>query len=673
VRIKYNIIIALFCFLIPFELYAVKEYDWDGSSSTAWNTSANWDPAPGTGTGTRVYIVGGPGTYTNAPNMNATATMDIDYLDFKNGAQVTISGGSSDVDNDMAVYNGSDVTISGGTLTIAQDLHIYDAGSSVTVSGGNLVVTGTLYLGLQHPSRSDGTNGTPTLTVSSGKVTCGNLVFDDAEGDTPALVISGGEVEVTGDLRSDGADVDITISSSGLLDINDDLEMDGGSDDLTMSNGTLTLAGDWINTGSTSLTGGTITFDGSSAQQITNTSGETFYNFTVNNTSTGITLNDPLNITSSVVFTDGVVNTTSTNYLNFTNNATVSGASSSSYVDGPVRKTGDDAFVFPVGDGGNYQPLTISAPSGASEYFTAQYYYTDPSAIFGWGSGIMGTGLDHASTREFWQLDRSGSTNINLTLPWNSNSGSLTDLSKLRLVHWTGSQWEDLGGSITGNTSAGTITVNGVSSYSPFTLGSTDSASNPLPVELIHFEASATGAGVVLNWKTSSEINSSHFVVERRLVGGQFVEVGTVMSKSINGTSNKLLEYDFVDVEKHVLVYYRIKQVDINGQVEYSGVRLVERNNNREKNEFVLSSLYPNPVSSDQGINIDLDTDYDLKGAMNVKLLAMDGRLIYHEEIDFKKGKHKIDLPKTIAPGNHIIFLSCPEIGYYESVKVVIR
>ena len=114
----------------------------------------------------------------------------------------------------------------------------------------------------------------------------------------------------------------------------------------------------------------------------------------------------------------------------------------------------------------------------------------------------------------------------------------------------------------------------------------------PVPVELSSFTAQLISNGVKLKWITSSELNNNGFIIERRLFGSEFIEIGFVKG---NGTSTEKNEYSFVDGNSLSGKYsYRLKQVDYNGSSKYSQIVNVEL---IDKLEFSLSQNYPNPFN----------------------------------------------------------------------------
>ena len=115
-----------------------------------------------------------------------------------------------------------------------------------------------------------------------------------------------------------------------------------------------------------------------------------------------------------------------------------------------------------------------------------------------------------------------------------------------------------------------------------------------VPVEFLSFDAKRVNERVNLTWVTASEINNSHFDVERSIDNNRFEFIGTVKG---NGTTSLMNTYRLVDNIKSLIntnvttVYYRLKQVDYDGEFAYTDVRTVELNNL----DAVELTVYPNP------------------------------------------------------------------------------
>ncbi len=124
---------------------------------------------------------------------------------------------------------------------------------------------------------------------------------------------------------------------------------------------------------------------------------------------------------------------------------------------------------------------------------------------------------------------------------------------------------------------------------------------DPLPVELISFEAICLEDKnkVELTWATLSETNNHHFTLEKSFDAAKFSPVAVVLG---SGNSNKLNEYEHItDTDAGRTVYFRLKQTDFNGHVEYSQIIA----SNCGSDFDVL--MYPNPAIS--FINLELKGD----------------------------------------------------------------
>ena len=113
-----------------------------------------------------------------------------------------------------------------------------------------------------------------------------------------------------------------------------------------------------------------------------------------------------------------------------------------------------------------------------------------------------------------------------------------------------------------------------------------------VPVELTSFSAAYSEGRVNLTWVTATELNNFGFEVERRDEYSSYQTIGFVDG---NGTSTNRLTYNFVDDNlTDNRYYYRLKQIDFDGSIEYSDEVFVEIGN---LNDFQLYQNYPNPFN----------------------------------------------------------------------------
>jgi hypothetical protein len=361
----------------------------------------------------------------------------------------------------------------------------------------------------------------------------------------------------------------------------------------TFTGANVTIYGDVTNNASIVDSGTLVTLAGSSLQAFGGSSITTLNNLRLNNSSApGVTLAQAMNVRGTLTFTDGYLNTTAVNLLTMTSTSAVSGASNNSFVFGPVTKIGNTAFVFPTGKNVVYAPISIAAPAVVTDQFTAEYFQVSPTPTYpAWS---YEPALNHVSECEYWMLDRiTGSSNVAVTLSWDTRSCGVTNLSDLRVARWDGTQWTDKGnGGTTGTTAAGTVVSSAaVTGFGPFTLASS-TLTNPLPVELIAFSAYCEQEEVILRWSTASEFNNDYFTVENSL---DALDWQTAATLDGNGTTSNLTNYLWVDPSNPGRdMYYRLSQTDYNGVTTIHDPVYLK---NCSELEGKLS-IYPNPAKS---------------------------------------------------------------------------
>nr|MBA3604221.1 T9SS type A sorting domain-containing protein [Parachlamydiaceae bacterium] len=142
------------------------------------------------------------------------------------------------------------------------------------------------------------------------------------------------------------------------------------------------------------------------------------------------------------------------------------------------------------------------------------------------------------------------------------------------------------------------ITVSGITtamipanSTRYITIGTT-SGGTPLPIELLSFESVVCNQNVCNTWQTATEKNNELFEVERTANGEDWRVIGKVPG-AINSFVTK--HYECIDKEPlSGLSYYRLKQIDLNGDFSYSPVSSV--NNIRTEG---LIKMFPNPANAE--------------------------------------------------------------------------
>jgi hypothetical protein len=501
----------------------------------------------------------------------------------------------------------------------------------------------------------------------------------------------------------------------GNLTINAHSNLDAGA-----GSSILFLQGDWTSSGRFSARTGTVAMEGEATQTVVHSNtaaseltatpevAQDFYNWTINKPAGEVVLQSRLAVSGTVTFAKGLVHAghlagpaltvSPANVLIFRDNATAVGASNHSFVTGAVRKTGNDAFVFPVGDTGVtppadatpsvpepnlYRPVGISAPAGTAA-FIAQYYYSNPGDAGFDPAHKQTEALNQSppllavSTMEYWMLNReaqgatAGTADVFVTLSWHdpqSGTGTITgtatpnDYQWLRVSRWNGAAWQNVGGTDFGpdpiagtavSNAGGTVTsaynVNGtagaVDQFSPFTLSS-GMPNNSLPVTLVSFKGHLAEDHVLLNWQTTSEVNTAQFVVERSQNGMHFAPVATVKAK---GNTSNVQRYQARDTSPLPGVsYYRLKIVDEDGRFEYAKTISVSW----YAADTGSTLLYPNPNEGRR-----LSVECSDAAAQVVDVYDLVGRKVLFTATQPGSGKWEVTFGLGLKPGVYFVVVA---------------
>ena len=131
------------------------------------------------------------------------------------------------------------------------------------------------------------------------------------------------------------------------------------------------------------------------------------------------------------------------------------------------------------------------------------------------------------------------------------------------------------------------------------------------------------GSSVKLNWRTQTEVNNFGFEVERCALSAEHQTWEKIGFVNGNGNSNSPKNYTFEDNGLLPGKYsYRLKQIDNDGQFEYS--KNIEVDFNSPK-KFELTQNYPNPFNPITTISWEIPTD----GLVTLKIYDILGKEIY--------------------------------------------
>lgn len=173
------------------------------------------------------------------------------------------------------------------------------------------------------------------------------------------------------------------------------------------------------------------------------------------------------------------------------------------------------------------------------------------------------------------------------------------------------------------------------------TAGAVNGIISLLPISLINFQVECINNTPRVSWTTETETNNEYFVIERSLNGIDFEQIAI-----INGAGNSTinLNYEYMDhsmANNSNLIYYRLKQVDFNGQSETFKV-VVYHNCNNENTVSV--TVFPTQFRND--ITVELS---DFSGdKMVIEIFDTHGKQVYNTT-RYNTGAQNIDLSTLVA------------------------
>ena len=185
----------------------------------------------------------------------------------------------------------------------------------------------------------------------------------------------------------------------------------------------------------------------------------------------------------------------------------------------------------------------------------------------------------------------------------------------------------------------------------------------PVPVELTLFSGSYINESVQLEWQTATETNNFGFEIQKRYDNTSFEKIGFVPG---NGTTTNGMQYSFEDNDLLAgRIFYRLKQLDFNGDFEYSNEIMVEVLN---LTDCQLFQNYPNPFNPSTTIK------YSVPAQSKIKITLYD---IIGNEVSTlfdgiqPSGIHEINLRADDIPSG-VYFISMNAENFSKAIKITL-
>lgn len=172
-----------------------------------------------------------------------------------------------------------------------------------------------------------------------------------------------------------------------------------------------------------------------------------------------------------------------------------------------------------------------------------------------------------------------------------------------------------------------------VDSFSTFFCHTCNPGNFALPIGLLNFNGYRAGDHHVLQWETAGERNADYFLLERSRDGNVFNPISApIKTKAPGGNSDSPLTYSFRDMLPLVgHNYYRLRQVDLDGQKRYSQVKDLFYGGE------TIVHLYPNPLRD----QLHCDINCRRAGLVNVRLSDATGRTLRIVALSAQEGQNQ--------------------------------
>ncbi|MFK8102571.1 MAG: beta-propeller fold lactonase family protein [Saprospiraceae bacterium] len=308
----------------------------------------------------------------------------------------------------------------------------------------------------------------------------------------------------------------------------------------------------------------------------------------------------------------------------------------------PIGPSADKYTPLKIKNDGDFDNFTIAVEKGIKE---------DGNS----GNPVLSKGVDLT-----WKVSEamSGGSDVELVFEWKA-SDELADFdrTKAKVWHYKNGGWiAETSTQVTG-TDPYRITAKNITSFSPFIVAE----QSPLPVTCINFEAVPQKNKVRLQWETASEKNNQGFEIQRaNTIAGRIGTFETIGFVAGNGSTSTRSSYHYLDekVKDHEHYYYRLKQLDLDGQFAFA-CDIISTTTNADKATFKFEEIFPNPTSYSAAISI-----YSPKVQMvDWRIVNAIGQVLQHTTKQFSAGQQVVDLQIDAWPAGKYTLLLRLEDG----------
>jgi len=640
------------------------------------------------GTSVNFNLISGTGA-----KANIAGTLKFDGVNSNNSAKADFTGGNwtftsgsyyiADVNSGNPVGGSATVNFAAGSTFVMNDVGgsvpqgTWDAASTIEVTGST-----SSSISVWSPSQignltynCPGQTSNIGLALPTNFTIQGNLKVLNTGAFRLALASNPNNITINGNMEVAATRVCFSAGSTANavgVTINGNLIVTSGTVDMQESsaNTIVRLRGNLVMSAGTTLTetgsatGTDLQLNGTSAQTLTFGNLTNDLRITINNAA-GVTATNnwvmPNSTNSRILLTLGNISLGS-NLLHIQSPSALAltGGSISSHVIGRVRRetNSNSTYIFPVSKSASEVASIKINPAGTTATsYEVEFFRPNAYDRFAQADATVKNAGDY-----YWDITRpSGTENADVTIRYvDMATGNSNAEADLRVLHWNGTAWDNFGG--TG--ASGEVTATGVSTFSPFSLGTV--GLTPLPVRLVSFSGLRQNNINKLTWTVEAEQGNKGFYVERSADGRSFTSLGFVASRAQGGNSNSQITYTFNDNsitgDRH---YYRLRQVDLDGKEKTSNIVLIK---GTRVAGLTIGGYFPNPVVSKLNVIVEAPA----KDQIVLQIVDITGKLIKEQRALVEAGSNTIELDvQPIASGTYVLRLTNKATGESSTAKFV--
>ena len=424
---------------------------------------------------------------------------------------------------------------------------------------------------------------------------------------------------------------------------------------------------------------GTVVFSGNGTASVGGSSSTAFYNLSNNKPSTELVLGTDISTANVLSISNGNINLQSAT-LDMLTTGSVTGET---YPNGSRMYCADGSpgrikatRTLTTGSNNNIAGLGLDiAVTGAAPGSTVIYRGHDrqtSTAFAGAGTSIgryyditpsVTSGFTYTFLFRYHDMELGGMTESDFVFYRSPSHGSNTgDWEEWGAGNGSSSPGYPTAGLATHNSSANTVSLSGINTFSRWTVS--NSVVTPLPIELLSFGVTCLDNRVQVDWKTASEINNASFTIYRSPDLQHWENVATLNGA---GNSNQTLSYSITDERPlNGLAYYRLVQTDYDGTNE----AFTPVSSSCQTQDAQSMAVFPNPADDRFTVAVTVTEAYPEAG---LEISDLNGKRIATRNVSLVAGTNHIPFDRTgMNPGPYIIRLRAGQITL-TPIKLIIQ